>query len=89
MMTNQEYEHELRQGTIPLRDISGTEIIELAGGVKQGAESRLWVIETQGRSRWDRETETLNKLQCGRIIEGIRNKGLQEVNFKVGPSRIR
>lgn len=88
MMTNQEYNIELRLGNVPLRDISGSEIIELAEGLKQGAESRLRQIETQGWSRWDRETETRNKLNCSRVISGIRDKGLHESSFKVGPSMI-
>lgn len=66
---------------------SGSEILELAEGVKRGAELRLMEIETQGRSRWDRETESLHKLHSSQIIEGIRKKGLQEVNFSVTPSR--
>jgi hypothetical protein len=85
-VSKQEFEKELRKGGI-LREITGSEIIELAEAFKRGAEGRLWVIETQPRSWWDRETETLNKLHCSRIVNGIRNKGLQEVIFKVSPPR--
>jgi hypothetical protein len=88
MITNQEYSIELRLGNVPLRDISGSEIIEWAEALKRGAELRLQDIERRGRSRWDRETETRNKLNCSRIISGVRDKGLQETNFKVGPSMI-
>lgn len=88
MMTNQEYNIELRLGNVPLRDISGSEIIELAEALKRGAELRLQDIERRGRSQWDRETETRNKLNCSRVISGIRDKGLQEAGFKVGPSMI-
>jgi hypothetical protein len=85
-LSREEHEKEIRKGGL-LREISGSEIIELAEALKRGAEGRLWVIETQPRSWWDRETETLNKLNCSRITNGIRNKGLQEVIFKVSPPR--
>lgn len=84
--SKEEYEKEIRKGGFP-REITGSEIVELAEALKLGAESRLWQIETQGRSQWDRETETLNKLNCSRIITGIGNKGLQEATFKVSPPR--
>ncbi len=85
-LSKEEHEKEIRKGGF-LREISGSEIIELAEALKRGAEGRLWVIETQPRSWWDRETETLNKLNCSRITNGIRNKGLQEVIFNVSPPR--
>lgn len=85
-LSKEEHEKEIRKGGF-LREISGSEIIELAEALKRGAEERLRVIETQPRSWWDRETETLNKLNCSRITNGIRNKGLQEVIFKVLPPR--
>lgn len=86
-LSEQEYEKELRKGGF-LREISGSEIIELAEGLKRGAELRLEDLDfAMGRAWWDHDTETLHKLNCSRIINGIRNKGLQEVNFTVTPSR--
>jgi hypothetical protein len=67
--------------------IDGSKLLELAEGVKRGSELRLLEIETQGRSRWDRETESLHKLHCSQIIEAICKKGLQKVSFSVTPSR--
>lgn len=86
-LSRQEYEKEVRKGGL-LREIAGSEIIELAEGLKQGALLRLEDLEfAMGRAWWNHDTETLHKLQCGRIINGIRNKGLQEVTFTVTPSR--
>lgn len=86
-LSKQEYEKELRKGGL-LREISGLEIIELAEGLKRGAELRLEDLDfAMGRGWWDHDTETRHKLQCSRIINGIRNKGLQEVIFTVTPSR--
>ena len=70
------------------QQLSGDEIIALAEGIRKGAELRLEDMDfAMGRTWWNRETETLHKLQCGQIVEGIRNKGLQEVNFSIAPSR--
>jgi len=70
------------------QQLSGQEIIDLAEGLRNGAELRLEDMDfAMGRTWWNRETETLHKLHCGQIVEGIRNKGLQEVNFSVAPSR--
>lgn len=68
--------------------LSGEEIIALAEGLRKGADLRLEDMDfAMGRTWWNRDTETLHKLHCGQIVEGIRNKGLQEVNFSVAPSR--
>jgi len=70
------------------QQLSGKEIIALAEGLRNGAELRLEDMDfAMGRTWWNRETETLHKLHCGQIVEGIRSKGLQEVNFSVAPSR--
>jgi len=59
------------------QQLSGEEIIALTEGLRKGAELRLEGMDfAMGRTWWNRETQTLHKLQFGQIVEGIRNKEL-------------